>query len=161
MIIDVHYHLITSQISPQDAEGRLGEPLRIAKIMGLNPDKDLLIQKICELWSDPDGKKVIKLMDTSGVDFTIVCRSDNFDDKLNTPEVSQFLNKNISDIARNYPNRLMAFAGVDPRRPEALDMLKQCFEEFDMKGLKYHPDIGFDPSSSQSYTLLEYLEKKN
>ncbi len=161
MIIDVHYHLITSHITPQAAEGMLPEVLRIAKIMGLQPDKDLLIHKICELWSDPDGKKVINLMDDSGVDFTIVCRSDNVDNELITPEVSQFLNKSIGEIAKKYPNRLTAFAGVDPRRPEALNMLKQCFEEFDMKGLKYHPDVGFDPSSPQSYTLLEYLEKKN
>jgi predicted TIM-barrel fold metal-dependent hydrolase len=54
----------------------------------------------------------------------------------------------------------MAFCGVDPRRPEALNMLKQCFEEFNMKGLKYHPDNGFNPSSPQSYELLDYLEKK-
>ncbi|MFW9880864.1 MAG: amidohydrolase family protein [Candidatus Thorarchaeota archaeon] len=161
MIIDVHYHLITSQITPRDAEGVLAEPLRIAKIMKLKPGRDLLIQKICDLWSDPDGKKVIRLMDNSGVDFAIVCRSDNYDNEILTSEVNQFFNKNISEIAKVYPNRLMAFAGVDPRRPEALDMLKQCFEEFSMKGLKYHPDNGYDPSGRESYLLLDYLEKKN
>jgi hypothetical protein len=40
-------------------------------------------------------------------------------------------------------------------------MLKQCFEEFNMKGLKYHPDDGYDPSGPESYILLDYLEKKN
>ncbi|MFX1572442.1 MAG: amidohydrolase family protein [Promethearchaeota archaeon] len=161
MIIDVHYHLIPIEIRPQVAQEMLSEPLRVAKIMRLNPERDLLIQKICELWGDPDGKKVIKLMDNSGVDFTVVCRSDNIDNKLMTSEASQTRNKRISEIAKKYPNRLMAFCGVDPRRPEALDMLKQCFEEFDMKGLKYHPDNGFDPSGPQSYKLLKYVEKKN
>jgi len=100
MIIDVHYHLIPIKITPQAAREMLSEPLRIAKIMRLNLDRDLLIQKICELWSDPEGENVIKLMDNSGVDFTVVCRSDNIDNNLMTSEVSQSLNKRIAEIAK-------------------------------------------------------------
>jgi hypothetical protein len=29
-----------------------------------------------------------------------------------------------------------------------------------MKGLKYHPDSGYDPASPESYKLLEYLQAK-
>ena len=51
----------------------------------------------------------------------------------------------------------MALAGIDPRRPNAPDLLKQCFEEFGCRGLKYHPDIGYDPSGPESIKLLEVL----
>jgi predicted TIM-barrel fold metal-dependent hydrolase len=37
-------------------------------------------------------------------------------------------------------------------------MLRQCFEEFGVKGLKYHPDSGYDPSGPGSYKLLEILQ---
>jgi len=70
-------------------------------------------------------------------------------------------NKIIGDIARKNPGRIMALAGIDPRRPEAPDMLRQCFEEYGVSGLKYHPDDGYYPCSPESYKLLEVLVKYN
>jgi len=162
MIIDVHYHLIPVSIPPNSPfleEGML-EPLRVAKIMDLEVDLDTLKEKASQMWSDPRGRKLIKTMDEVGIDYTIVCNVDNAGNELNTPEVTQYMNKMIAKIANKYPEKIMALAGVDPRRPEALKMLKQCFEEFGMKGLKYHADNGYDPSGPESYDLLEYLEKK-
>ena len=120
-----------------------------------------MIKKACQLWSDPEGKHLVKIEDKAGIDFTVVCHHDNSDNETLTSDVTQLFNEAVSNIANKYPNQLMALAGVDPRRPDALDMLKQCFEEFGMKGLKYHPDDGFDPSGPESYVLLKYLEKKN
>jgi predicted TIM-barrel fold metal-dependent hydrolase len=77
------------------------------------------------------------------------------------PENMQKGNRIIGDIARKYPDRVMALAGIDPRRPEAPDMLRQCFEEFGVRGLKYHPDDGYDPCGSESYGLIEVLMKYN
>jgi predicted TIM-barrel fold metal-dependent hydrolase len=77
------------------------------------------------------------------------------------PENMQRGNKIIAEIARKNPGRIMALAGVDPRRPEAPDMLKQCFEEFGVRGLKYHPDDGYYPCGKESYKLLEVLSKYN
>jgi predicted TIM-barrel fold metal-dependent hydrolase len=111
-----------------------------------------------QLWSDIKGDKLIKRMDEAGIDFTVVCVVD--DNDVHSDEI-QHSNKSVSDIANKYPERLTAFAGIDPRRPDALDMLKQCFEEYGMTGLKYHPDFGYDPSGRESYILLEYLERNN
>jgi predicted TIM-barrel fold metal-dependent hydrolase len=52
----------------------------------------------------------------------------------------------------------MALAGVDPRRQNAPALLKQAFEEFGMRGLKYHADYGYDPSGPASYRLLEIVQ---
>jgi len=159
MIVDVHYHLIPTDLSPEMVKGLIDEPLRVAKIMGLEPNREELIQKASQLYGDKNGKNLFKIRDKAGIDFTIVCHVDNTEWYM--PEMTHFFNKRISDIANKYPDQLMAFAGVDPRRPEALNMLKQCFEEYGMKGLKYHPDYGYDPSGPESYLLLNYLEKKN
>jgi uncharacterized protein len=70
-------------------------------------------------------------------------------------------NKMIGDIARKNPGRILALAGIDPRRPEAPDMMKQCFEEYGVRGLKYHPDDGYDPCGPESYKLLEVLTRYN
>ncbi|MHA1933106.1 MAG: amidohydrolase family protein [Promethearchaeota archaeon] len=163
MIIDVHYHLsLADRQSPENVKHMLPELLRVAKIMGIEMSEDIIIQRCCDTYGGyKDGKKLINFMNNAGIDISVVCHVDNANNEMLTPEINQSINKGISDIAKTYRNRLIPFAGIDPRRPEALGMLKQCFEEFSMKGLKYHPDNGFDPTSPESYQLLEYLEKKN
>lgn len=161
MIVDVHYHLIPYSMTVERINMLIEEPLRIAKIMGVKVKKENLINKAQQLWGDLDGTKMIKIMNESGIDFTIVCNVDNSGIETATVEKVQEINRRVGNIANNYPDRVMALAGVDPRRPEALDMLKQCFEEFGMQGLKYHGDHGYNPSGSESYKLLEYLEKHN
>jgi predicted TIM-barrel fold metal-dependent hydrolase len=162
MIVDVHYHLFPFDVAqePHLMDVLLEELMRVAKIIGLDIKKEDLRKKGPELWTDLHGKNVIKIMNEAGIDVTAVCYVDVDDGEL-TYELAQSSNEAVSNIAKNHPDRLISFAGVDPRRPEALEMLTQCFEEFNMHGLKYHPDYGFDPSGPESYRLLEYLEKKN
>ncbi len=161
MIVDVHYHFIPSPMSPERINMMMQFPLHIAKIMGIEVENEILFQRAQQLWGDTDGSKLIKIMNEGGIDFTIICNVDNSGIPEATVEKVQQINKKTSEIASKYPDRVMAFAGVDPRRPEALDMLKQCFEEYGMQGLKYHSDHGYDPSGPESYVLLDYLEKHN
>jgi predicted TIM-barrel fold metal-dependent hydrolase len=100
-------------------------------------------------------------MNTSGIDFTLICAVDNAAREGNTEELVLRKNKMLGAVAQKNSRRVMALAGVDPRRPNALDLLKQCFEEFGMKGIKYHPDYGYDPGGPESYKLLEFLEENN
>ncbi|UCD85726.1 MAG: amidohydrolase family protein [Deltaproteobacteria bacterium] len=159
MIVDVHYHLIP--VLPEEiAEHVVGDAIRAARIMGKSIDRETIIKKALERWPDPTGEKLIASMEKSGIDFTCICAVDNADNELLTPELAQTQNKIIADIAQRYPDRTMALAGVDPRRPTAPDMLRQCFEEFGMKGLKYHPDHGYDPAGPESAKLLEIVQRQ-
>ena len=98
---------------------------------------------------------MIAWMEESCVDFTCIVTVDHIE---NDAGITQNGNRIISEIAQKNPNRVTALAGIDPRRPEAPDMLKQCFDEFGMNGLKYHPDHGFSPSGPESYRLLEIVQ---
>jgi predicted TIM-barrel fold metal-dependent hydrolase len=137
----------------------IDDPIRAARIMGKQVDRNELIQKAGELYADPTGEKLIASMDTAGIDFTCICAVDDSENPLLTDELAQMQNQVIADIARNHPDRVTAFAGIDPRRLNASDMLRQCFDEFDMRGLKYHPDSGYDPSGPESYKLLAIVQK--
>ena len=159
MIIDVHYHLITNPVRYEVILGHMREQARLAKAAGIKIDDETLARRAAERYSDVNGEKIIKWMDDAGIDYTCVNTVDNVDNQT-TQETAQMANKRIADIANKYPDRLMAFAGIDPRRENALDMLKQCFEEFGMKGLKYHCDNGYDPNSLESIKILKYLEQK-
>jgi len=158
MIIDIHYHLIPAY--PEDRlDTGIVDPLRTARIMGLPLDADGLKHKARESWSDPGGEKLIAAMDESDIDFTLVCLVDNASREGITPEIIRHLNKTVAGVAQKHPDRIMALAGVDPRRPNAPELLRECFSEFGVKGLKYHPDHGYDPSGPESYALLEIVEE--
>jgi predicted TIM-barrel fold metal-dependent hydrolase len=156
MIIDIHYHLMP--VVPEAVARHFAEHVsRAARIMGKNITAEAIVEKALETWADPTGERLIALMDNAGIDLTVICMVDNAATPQLTRERIQKANKIVGDVARRYPGRVMALAGVDPRRPEAPDMLRQCFEEFGVRGLKYHPDYGYDPSGPASYQLLEVL----
>ena len=162
MIIDVHYHLTPVEaIKYENMLDRVGEPTRMAKVAGIKVDVETLARRAAERYADVSGEKIIKWMDEAGIDFTCVNTVDNIENEMMSRETALIVNKRIADIANKYPSRLMAFAGVDPGRENSLDMLKECIEEYGMKGLKYHCDSGYDPNSPESIELLKYLESKN
>ncbi|MBW2060608.1 MAG: amidohydrolase [Deltaproteobacteria bacterium] len=160
MIIDVHYHFMP-RVNEQGVAHTVKHALRAAEMMGIKVDPDELSKKAVETWGDPDGERLLALMDEAGIDLTLICMVDNMNNPLLTPEMMQRGNKRIGEVAQRYPERVMALAGVDPRRPEAADLMKQCFEEFGVKGLKYHPDHGYDPSGPDSYKVLEIVAQNN
>lgn len=156
MIVDVHYHLI-----PKVTEGlarRFAEHvIRAARIIGKDISPESIVKEALATWGDPTGERLISLMEESGIDATVICMVDDATLPQLTPDRIQQANRLLGEVARRYPGRVIPLAGIDPRRPQAPDMLRRCFEEFGVKGLKYHPDYGYNPCSPESYRLLEVL----
>jgi len=148
MIIDIHCHLFSMDQGQMEKRFRANDGLisflyKTAKKMGKNISIEGVIKNAVETWGDPTGERLISSMDESGIDVSVIL---NVDDLTQTMQEKNML---IGEIVRKYPKRIIGFAGVDPRRSDGPDMLKQCFEEFGLKGLKYHPDNGFDPAGPQ------------
>jgi predicted TIM-barrel fold metal-dependent hydrolase len=160
MIVDVHYHLIP-MLPDEMIPHMLDDPIRALRIMGKDLDRDDLAKKASEKYADPTGEKLLASMDEAGIDFTCICAVDNAGNEILTSDLAMAQNEVVGQIAQQNPDRVLALAGVDPRRPTAPDMLKQCFEEFGMKGLKYHADYGYDPAGPESYKLLEIVQEND
>jgi predicted TIM-barrel fold metal-dependent hydrolase len=156
MIIDVHYHLMPV-VNEQIVEHTSKYSIQAAAAMGKKISPEEIRKKAFDTWADPTGERLLADMEEAGIDLTVICMVDNASAEALKPEMIQGANKIVGDVARKYPDRIISLAGVDPRRPEAPDMLKQCFEEFGVRGLKYHPDFGYDPGGNESYKLLEIL----
>lgn len=156
MIIDTHHHQILS-VSDKMIHSILPDSIRFSKIVHKHVDMDRLVHRAREIWPDPDGEKLITGMDESGIDFTIICGVDHIEDKELTPDLLRRTNMAIADIAGRYSDRVISLAGIDPRRDNAAGMVRECMEEFGMRGLKYHPDMGYDPVGPESYRLLEIV----
>jgi predicted TIM-barrel fold metal-dependent hydrolase len=158
MIVDVHYHhipMLPEEMAPQLAE----DLLRMTRILGCEGDRRDLANRLLAC-QDPTGEKLLERMETAGIDFQVICGIDNAASPLLTVDLVQLQNRLVGEVAQKNPAKILGLAGVDPRRPQALDMLKQCFEEFGLKGLKYHCDYGFDPAGPESYKLLAYVEEQ-
>jgi len=156
MIVDVHYHLMP-QVTETRVKLTIRHALRAAEIMGRDADPEALIKKALATWEDPTGERLVAFMDETGIDLTLICQVDNVDNPAVTEKGTMQANRLLGRIAQRYPGRVLALAGVDPRRPNAPDMMRQCFEEFGVRGLKYHPDNGYNPSGPESYRVLEVV----
>jgi predicted TIM-barrel fold metal-dependent hydrolase len=44
-----------------------------------------------------------------------------------------------------HPDQVIPFAAVDPRRPDAVDILREAFDAFGFRGLKLYPRLGYPP----------------
>jgi predicted TIM-barrel fold metal-dependent hydrolase len=157
MIIDVHYHLRTNRVglTPESIEWRLGWFSKLSTKMGVKLSVEDIREETVESMVDPGGEKLLRWMDDVGIDVVAVCAVDDINGPYAAEDDITGWNKDLADISNSNPGKVISFAGVDPRRVNAPQLLKKCLEEFGMKGVKYHPDLGYYPDSEESYAVLE------
>lgn len=162
MIIDMHHHMLPLTLDEKaiDAESRsryyaYGKGARAG---GVNLSTQDIKKTLMSFAPDPHGKKLIQRMKKAGIDITILCVVDNID-LTPTDEEAFKQNRICAGIAKENKGKIMAIAGVDPRRKKAPEILRRCIKEFGMIGLKWHPDQGYFPNSKESYAVLEVAEK--
>lgn len=156
MLIDIHTHLFDRGWIPEDFFN--GVTRLVASVMekdGIEISLNELKETMIAGTTDPTGELLLAEMEEAGIDKSILLTCD-FALALGEAEISiENLNKKYADLAHRYPDKLIAFAGMDPRRNKATDLLKKCVEEWGMKGLKLHPAAGFYPNEKETYDLLE------
>ena len=155
MIIDIHYHLMNKGWDPEKLYSSAQK--LFAKAFGASSLEE--IRKMLSTFWDPTGEKAIQFMDEAGIDKSTLLATD-WGLGLGEPEVSiEDQNKICAQTAKRYPDRLIPFAGIDPRRKNAIELLKRCIEEWNMKGLKFHPDVGFFPDDESFYPFYEKVSE--
>ena len=147
MIVDMHRHLW----SIFERYPRVREPGSSA---AAQPTDDLDAAALM-----PDvhrrGAEVVDEMQAAGIDRTVIFLGDyglRLGEGTFTVEAE---NRLTAALARAHPDKLVAFLGVDPRRPGALDLFRTGLDEWGMRGLKLHPSVGFLPSDSVCRPFFE------
>lgn len=157
IIVDVHYHFIPEV--PEDFVGLLtGEIEYGLKKRGKTSDQETLRQLAKETLIDPEGKLVLARDERVGIDITCINVTD-FPLPGIDAEMVLRSNKIAAGMAKRNSGKIFAFAGVDPRRPAAVEIAQTCLENYRMTGIKWHPDYGFDPTSPQAYDVLRVLDR--
>ena len=132
--------------------------LLVAEKAGIKKSIDEAIPVYRDYMDDIQCDKLVKRMDESGIDVTVINVVDNVDRGLDNESILQ-ANKSCAEAAARHQGRIIAFAGIDPRRPDAPALFSKCVKEFNMRGLKWHPDNGYYPNSKESYAVLEVLNE--
>jgi uncharacterized protein len=65
----------------------------------------------------------------------------------------------VSALVRKYPDNLMSFVHIDPRRDGYSDLFKRCIEQNGFKGLKLYPPLGIFPYDPRYKPVYEYCNK--
>lgn len=168
MIIDSHVHLVSGVWEPEAffiGVGRIAaERLKRSSPDAQSMDPGQLIKMMLPMFDDPEGDKLVKDMDASGVDKSIALVLDYDlgcqDSGLPLMGISiEDKNRRYVDAAKKHSGRIIPFFGVDPRRPEAVKLFEKFIEEGDVKGLKLHPTAGFYPDADEVKPLAELCVK--
>jgi len=160
MIIDIHTHLIAHGWTPRKIFHGIARFIthESAK-QGVEISNEEVGDSLIESINDPEAKGLLEEMDEAGIDKSVICPLD-FGLAVGDPEVPiEEVNKKFADLARKCPDRLVAFASVDPRRKGALEIFCRCIEEWDMKGLKLCPCSGYYLNQKEVYRLLEKADE--
>ncbi len=153
MIIDCHTHLFVKEFQNESAVSPTWDPSR---------DKSEKVEEAAKAYTDseselldPDGSEHIKRMDEAGIDKSVILHLD-YGLLFGEGDMSiEAQNKYVSDVVGNYPDRLIWFCGIDPRRSNSLELLDTCVNEWGASGIKMYPTTGFLPADKAAYPFYE------
>jgi len=143
VVVDFHTHISKKGFTPDEVIRISAEGL--AAQTGVAPEKIMRNLSDYPFLYDFGPESLVEDMDDAGIDKSVLIANDyGLVPAFSKPTVSiEEYNKWIADAAAAYPDRLVAFAGVDPRRKNAVEILEKCVREWGMKGLKLYPPAGF------------------
>lgn len=161
MIIDSHVHLVDDGwVSDSFLIGNARVAVAsAAKATGQGVDPAFLVQALKPVISDPTGEKLVAAMDTAGVDKSCIFAVDYglLTGEPGVPIEEQ--NRAIARAQKRFPDRLVGFFAIDPRREGALEMVRRGVEDWGLRGLKLHPTVGYYPYDEVGYPLYEYCQE--
>ncbi len=156
-IYDVHAHIFMDKMIPDAYEIGMARTMKLVLKNKHNMDmtEEEARNNLIKGMYDPGGERLLETMDKAGITKSVIFGAD-FGPELGDAEIHPYeVNKIYAEIAKKHPDKLIALAAIDPRRPGAMKHCEQCIEEWGMKGLKMHPAAGFYPTDEILYPFYE------
>jgi len=152
MIIDFHTHLCDCDGVAQPFWDGWAE----VSALRVNRPVERVQRRLPEFW-DASGDMIVKDMDAAGIRKSVLLAIDwGLARHLGELELSvEEMNKTYADAVKKHPQRLIAFAGIDPRRDNATELSERFIKEWGMKGIKLHTAAGFYPNDRVCYPIYE------
>jgi len=157
MIIDAHAHLWMEDWLPVPFWNGMAK--RVCTVRKRTRGEELTIESVKKnmfpAYWDKDGSVLIAEMDRAGIDKTVIVPLDLGIELGEAKASVEEINEHYAAAASRYPDRIIAFAGVDPRRKNAVEILERGVRHLGMKGLKLDPAAGYYPNDKVCYPLYK------
>jgi predicted TIM-barrel fold metal-dependent hydrolase len=155
LIIDTHTHLLGDGHWPEEwwdwvaADWASKEPGRSPADVRARIEPGLL---------DDDGSRMIARMDEAGVDASVLLPIDWGPDYTTRTPITDVVDQML-ELGRRYDGRLIPFGGIDPRHPNAVELVSNWFDR-GARGLKLYPGCGWDPVSPEAMEVYDVCEQR-
>ncbi len=150
MIIDFHTHLAYHKIYPDKF---LASLFNLGK-SDLKDSKQLSLLKL--FLRDDFGKKLIKQMDASGIQKSVLLIVDDNDYLGVSGDTIIEKYERHRDVLKKYPDRFVVFGGYHPLRKGGFELLKKGIEEYGFYGIKLYPPFNFKVNDPIMIKCYEY-----
>ena len=101
-----------------------------------------------------DPKVILEQMDAAGIEQSVLYAVD-------APLVYAS-NEYVAGLCRQHPDRFIGFASVDPNKDTALDTLKKAVDDYQMKGIKFHPPLqNFFPNDESIFPIYQAVQESS
>ena len=101
------------------------------------------------------AREIVEEMDGASVDVSVIIVAD-FAKRFGEPSVGiEEENEMLSQARDLYPERLIAFYGIDPQRPGSAEKFEAAVKGGRVSGIKLHPTTGYYPGDPSCYELYE------
>lgn len=159
MVIDIHYHLFDRTFHHPEMWDGIAQLCVTFAPPGQPITLEEAREKLLPRMFDSTGELTVRNLDQWGIDKAVVVAIDNglLHGESEIGIAGQ--NRAVAEAARRFPDRLIAFLSVDPRRPNALELLDRCVNDWGMRGVKCHPDTGWYPDDEAHYPYWEKVRQ--
>jgi hypothetical protein len=100
-------------------------------------------------------------MDRAGIEKRVILVLDWGLELGEAPRTIRDIHREILGICGRYPDRLIGFAGVDPRREDALEIVRWACDELGARGLKLHPTGGWTLNDPRTHEIVGIAAERN
>jgi hypothetical protein len=123
--------------------------LMLERLDGDVTARELIKNDIFANYLDPSGERHLRQMEEAGIDLTVLHPLDyGLAPGGEAPASIEEQNAAHAALVKKYPDKFLAFVGVDPRRANTLELIDRGVNEWGFKGLKLHPAAGFYPDDT-------------
>lgn len=147
MIIDAHCHIWERDMAMAD----MAEMLHSINVRCGFRDLENIF--------DGSAERILAEMDEAGIDKSVLLALDA-DFTYRTGTAFTAYNDYVGGLIRQHPDRIIGFAGIDPRRGKAAIIeLERCIEGMGFRGVKLWPLTGFYPDDEAFYPFYQRAEQ--
>jgi predicted TIM-barrel fold metal-dependent hydrolase len=160
-VLDIHAHLFHPRWYPRPFIDSLTDGYVSGLVArGRQHPGPGAIDTVNRMLSDTDGSLTVRLMDKLGIAKKVILILD-WGVELGEASCSiEEIHKEILGVCANFSDRLLGFAGVDPRRPQAAEIVERAFDFLGAKGLKLHPTGQWELSDERTHRVVDLAVRR-